>query len=356
MIYKNIAGQDRIGAGKLLDRTMQAISKGEQVDIDTWVKELGIENAFTRAESTVAKNVQRQAEYNAIEVTSAELGIDDSAPLKAFITKAREFYQVFKGKPIYHPDERMGKIYLTDKSDMGKISFTRKGMDKSVSTGPDKRKWKLVPKLQEIIVNAEYKNTKASDKARKDGIIAFHWLESDVVLDGELLRVGIQIGENAKGKLFYNINQDLVRYRTKKESSKGLPCAKMYGPIEELNQDANASNELNISDVADNVNMEILLDVNRLGGKDLALQRKTLNFSVAKKEAIIEMTGESIATETQILTNKMTSVEGNKLVEEGYAFDDELKEIADADADIMEMNIAEESALENLEYIISGVK
>ena len=309
LVRKSIAGQDRIGAGKLLDKTMHAVTKGEQVDLATWSRELGIDTIFARAESTVAKNVQRQTEYNAIKVASSELGIDDSAPIKTFITKAREIYRGFQKNPIQHPV-------------LGEIKFTGKGIRESSHTGADKRKWKLFPKLQEIIMSAEYKNSEELHKIRKDGITKFHWLESDIVLDDELLRVGIQVAEDSKGNLFYNLNQDLDTWNKKNKPSSERPAQSTAGHTQGLdnighnlpsksrpgelalnnkpssalpgiktrdtqgfNQNTNVSDVLNINTLSDNVNMEFLADDKRVGGKDYSVKLTVKEY----KDGILEI-------------------------------------------------------------------
>lgn len=54
-VRRNMAGMDRLGAGKLLDRMMLAIRDGENPDVGKWAEELRLQRAFT-----VAENIRRE--------------------------------------------------------------------------------------------------------------------------------------------------------------------------------------------------------------------------------------------------------------------------------------------------------
>ncbi len=78
-------------------------------------------------------------------------------------------------------------------------------------------KWKMIPALREIIESAEKVSTKKA-KGRDDGIVAFHWLETTVSVEGITYRVGVHIAEDARGNKFYNLNQDLDGWAQKYET------------------------------------------------------------------------------------------------------------------------------------------
>ncbi len=87
-------------------------------------------------------------------------------------------------------------------------------------------KWKMIPALREIIESAEKVSTKKA-KGRDDGIVAFHWLEATVNLEGRDFRVGVQIGEDKSGNKFFNLNQDLdewlAKYKTPQSGRRSSP-------------------------------------------------------------------------------------------------------------------------------------
>ena len=51
----------------------------------------------------------------------------------------------------------------------------------------------MVPHLREIVESAEYKAKAELNKPRKDRIVAFHWLEATIELEGKFFRVGVNM-------------------------------------------------------------------------------------------------------------------------------------------------------------------
>ena len=133
-----------------------------------------------------------------------ELGVDPSDDSKVLRKAAREVY-----RRLQDPKNR------TMHPTLGPIRYTRKGWDELAKTGADSRKWRLIPALDRIIAGADHVATNALTKPRDDGVVQFHWLEATVDLAGERLRVGIQIGEDADGNRFFNLNQDLDTWSAK---------------------------------------------------------------------------------------------------------------------------------------------
>jgi hypothetical protein len=128
-------------------------------------------------------------------LTGDELGVQSAEP-RELRRAARAVYRTLQNNPV-------------ERSDLGPIAFTGKGWDELVKTGADPRKWQMLPALRQIVEGAEYVGPVPLTKPRTDGIVRFHWLEAVVELAGESLRVGIQVGEDAKGQKFFNLNQDL---------------------------------------------------------------------------------------------------------------------------------------------------
>ena len=180
----------------------------------------------------------------AVAVRGDELGVPDGAPIKEYRQAAREVYRQLQKTPA-------------QRADLGEIRFTTAGFGKLFATGADPRKWQLVPRLKELVENAAYIQRVPLSKPRQDDIVAFHWLEADVNLNGEPLRVGIQIAEDSKGNKFYNLNQDLEGWNKKNEALAGHRKIKS-GPQTELQQSASAPLDMNIDTEADGVNLQIL--------------------------------------------------------------------------------------------------
>ncbi|MBQ4132409.1 MAG: hypothetical protein IJD04_01575, partial [Desulfovibrionaceae bacterium] len=180
----------------------------------------------------------------ALVVHGDELGVPEGADIREYRKAARKVYRQLQSSPAY-------------RADLGEIKFTRAGWDEAAYTGADPRKWKLIPRLKELVENAEYIRRTDLNKPRKDKTIAFHWLEADVILDGEHLRIGINVAEDGNGNKFYSLNQDLNDWAGKykapdNRSGKSNPGA------QELYQDVNTSAEKTIEQAGDNVNLHIL--------------------------------------------------------------------------------------------------
>ncbi len=134
-------------------------------------------------------------------LTGDELGVEGSNP-RELREAARVVYRSLQDNPA-------------ERADLGPVVFTRKGWDELRNTGTDPRKWRMLPALRQIVEKADYIGPVPLAKPRTDGIVQFHWLEAVVELAGKPLRVGVQIGEDAKGRKFFNLNQDLEAWQAK---------------------------------------------------------------------------------------------------------------------------------------------
>ena len=186
----------------------------------------------------------------AVVVRGDELGVPEGAGIKEYIAAARKYHDALKyesehGKPVIQP--QLGKP----------VRFSSKGWRKNQSNGANPDKWKLFPKLREIIEHSTLLRTEEVGKPRRDGFTRFHWVESDVDLGGGLRRVGLTLAEDKDGNLFYNLNADVDAWAQKSGSS-NLPAQSMAGESGPLLQDASASVASNIGTDADGVNLHIL--------------------------------------------------------------------------------------------------
>lgn len=213
---------------------------------------------------------QARGDQSPIVVRGDELGVSEGAEIKEYRKAAREVYRELQKTPAY-------------REDLGEIRFSGDGFRKMQQAGADKRKWQLVPKLKELVENAEYIRRDELYKARRDGIIAFHWLETDVELNGEPLRVGFNIGEDAQGNKFYNLNHDLEEFRAKKEEALAGHLAHNRGPQTELPQGATAPVEARIPVSDDGVNLYILSE-----SKTAEEPRARVTFGESDAYAVVE--------------------------------------------------------------------
>ena len=136
------------------------------------------------------------------EIDPQRLGVAPDADLRTYIRAGREFYRELQKKTLY-------------REDLGEIRFTRAGFNEMAHTGSDKRKWLLVPYLEELISKATYIGPEELNKSRNDDIVRYHWLEAEATISGKKLRLGIAIAEDRAGNKFYNINQDLEGWQGK---------------------------------------------------------------------------------------------------------------------------------------------
>ena len=223
-----------------------------------------------------------------IVVHGDELGVPDGAEIGEYRKAAREVYRQLQKTPA-------------QREDLGEIQFTKAGWSEAAHTGADARKWKLFPKLKELIEKAEYVERHELNKLRKDDIVAFHWLESNVDLAGERLRVGLQIAEDSRGNKFYNINQDLEEWGRKYKALGVEPAESSTGPqglseapdnrsgqytpgAQELSQDASASFDTRITTDDDGVNLYILSEQAPSDGNP----RARVTFGEADAYAVVE--------------------------------------------------------------------
>lgn len=195
---------------------------------------------YNRNTDTLWQNTQ------AIVVRGDELGVPEGADLKEYIAAAKKYHDELKyesenGKPVIQP--QLAKP----------VRFSRKGWFKNKSSGADINKWKLFPKLREIIETSTLKSTENLTKSRKDAFVRFHWVENVVELDGKLRRIGLTLAEDEDGNLFYNINADI-----KRSSSSNLPADSNAGESEPLRQGAFTPHEEILSGSDDGVNLYIL--------------------------------------------------------------------------------------------------
>lgn len=243
----------------------------------------------------------------AVVVRGDELGVPEGAGIKDYQKAAREVYRELQKTPAH-------------REDLGEIRFTAAGFGEIKKTGFDLKKWKMVPHLREIVESAEYKAKAELNKPRKDRIVAFHWLEATIELEGKFFRVGVNIAEDADGNKFYNFNEDLDAWEQKYKAPDNR--SGQYTPgAQELLQDASASVASNIGTDADGVNLHIL----PRGGRANALGSTTAD---ADGNYVIQLfRGANLSTLTHE-TAHIFFLEMERLEREGLADEKMLADLA----------------------------
>ncbi len=66
----------------------------------------------------------------------------------------------------------------------------------------------IVPKLLDILKTSKYKNSEYPYKQRNDEILKFHYFINEVIVKDNKYSVYITIGEDQRGKLFYDLDKN----------------------------------------------------------------------------------------------------------------------------------------------------
>ncbi len=106
-VRRNLAGMDRLGAGKLLDRMMIAIRDGENPDVGKWAAELRLLPTISRIERDRLIQVLESGEFET--VTFGRLSPDKMEALNA--VRAEEGVSLLKGDQLVIPANVAKKFY-----------------------------------------------------------------------------------------------------------------------------------------------------------------------------------------------------------------------------------------------------
>jgi hypothetical protein len=111
----------------------------------------------------------------------------------------------------YYKNNLQGKYFSN--SYLGKILFSRRGIDKFISSSANKDKLIMVSVLPKIIERGKYVGSEEPTHERKDGITRFYRINSLVEIRSEIKEVSLLVAEDRNGKVFYNLNNDVEWYR-----------------------------------------------------------------------------------------------------------------------------------------------
>ena len=212
------------------------------------------------------------------------LSLHDTAPGIEGIRKARELGQpgqpgeplaVLTGKELgdfgedrkslraaavsWYKDNLQGTY--AEREDIGKIRFSGKGRKEFIYYGAEPDKLRMVVALKDLIENGDYVRKKELNKPRADGIVAFHIVDGDLTVSGNLFRARVYIGEDAKGNLFYQLATDAAAEDVKKRRDGG----REPNPGSSRREGGKTTLDQSITPDDDGVNIRILPQE---GGKD----------------------------------------------------------------------------------------
>ena len=197
--------------------------KGDTADIFEYLREIDIKTPQSRTNERTRKYLKgQQAEDRDIEWLRIVQDHNDNHDEKGrFARKAvsiteDEIKNIFGDyKDIEELREKAYKYYRDNLQgkpvDIGKyknIRISRRSAERYKSYGADERKLLIVPKLREILETSKYKDSEDLYKKRKDNIVKFHYFTNKVILKEKPYEVYITIGEDNKGNLFYDLDEN----------------------------------------------------------------------------------------------------------------------------------------------------
>jgi hypothetical protein len=111
----------------------------------------------------------------------------------------------------YYKNNLQGKYFLN--LQLGKILFSRRGIDKFISSSANRDKLIMVSVLSKIIELGEYVGSEKPTHERKDGIIKFHRINTTIEIHNKIKEVSLLVAEDRNDKIFYNLNNDVEWYK-----------------------------------------------------------------------------------------------------------------------------------------------
>ena len=156
-----------------------------------------INKSFPFEETTVFEEIEQ---YNEKIITITE------EEIKKYFGTYKDIKNLREISIKYFADNIQGKTF-----DIGKfkdIRITRKARNKYESFSADDRKLLIVIKLFEVLKTSRYKYSDIPYKTRKDKIIKFHYFTNEIILKKDNYSVYITIGEDIKGNLFYDLDEN----------------------------------------------------------------------------------------------------------------------------------------------------
>ena len=114
---------------------------------------------------------------------------------------------LFESAREYFKNNLQGTVI--NRAEIGEVRISGKGWEKFRSgLKIDPLKAKLTPAIKPIIESGEYHGRAELTKPRADDIVAFHYFSGNVQVGDQIVSVGVNVGEDSRGNLFYNLNHN----------------------------------------------------------------------------------------------------------------------------------------------------
>ena len=133
--------------------------------------------------------------YAPIQVSNNKLGKTDK--------------QIRENAQRYYKENLQGKIFSNP--ELKNILFSNKGFKKLKSSSANINKLKVLPYIQQIIKQGKYIGSEEIRHPRKDGIIKFHRINANVLINKKIENMSVLIGETRDNLIFYNINTETYK-------------------------------------------------------------------------------------------------------------------------------------------------
>ena len=133
--------------------------------------------------------------YAPIQVSNNKLGKTDK--------------QIRENAQRYYKENLQGKIFSNSK--LKNILFSNKGFKKLKSNSANISKLKVLPYIQQIIKQGNYIGSENIRHPRKDGIIKFHRINANVLINKKIENMSVLVGETRDNLIFYNINTETYK-------------------------------------------------------------------------------------------------------------------------------------------------
>ncbi|MFH1082040.1 MAG: LPD1 domain-containing protein, partial [Pseudomonadota bacterium] len=214
------------------------------------------------------------------EQGTALYSVSEDRPVVSILTgdeiKADSSGDLFSAASAFFKQNIQGRVVENPK--IGPVRITGKGwhkMKRGLKTDP--LKGKLIPAIPDIIQNGIVGPREEVNK-RSDDIVAFYHIAGDVKVGNRIVQVGVTIGEDSRGNLFYNLNHDTDLLLAKKKAH-GLPRSEARG--REPSSEDYSSSEQKVTPDDGDVNLFVFESRNdeaTLPGQGVTLQNIQTRF------------------------------------------------------------------------------
>lgn len=167
---------------------------------------LGIINSIEEFYELTGKNSVELELSEEQEIYNDKQIIITKEEIKKYFGEYKNIKELRQKAIEYFAKNIQGKVFNIDK--FKNIKITRKARNKYESFSADERKLLIVPKLLKILKTSAYKHSELPYKTRKDKIIKFHYFTNEVMVKKILYKIYITIGEDSKGNLFYDLDEN----------------------------------------------------------------------------------------------------------------------------------------------------